>query len=189
MSPGPLTSDALRRMAEIFLSDYEQHFRIVYEDAALISIPLEPGEEVRNAFDHFSEACWLAAEVDAGNPIAEPEDFRGQVWTNIGQARRHLSVGRYFCIQHQIVNAFRRIRLELPAAPEFQPRFDDLVRRLRRIGGIEKIVIERIFKPDLLDRWVEEFEAKIEALTHLLNDFLILLDDLFPEAPPATKAP
>src|SRR6202030_588548 len=112
----------LHEMARVFADDYDRFFRVVYEDAIqmLGRLPLEPGEEIRNAFDHFAIASSCATEVDAAPvpPAPDTEVIREQAWTNIEQARRHIVTGCFYCIEHQLVHQMQSIDSYVKALPE-----------------------------------------------------------------------
>src|ERR1700719_1774933 len=111
-----LTPTILEWMSEIFIEDYERKFKPAYEEAARLRKkrkPIEPSEEMRNAFDHFALAVRNALLVDGHieptpkdlekptNP-AIPKKLEDRAVNNLEQAKRHISVGRFYCVAHQI---------------------------------------------------------------------------------------
>ena len=183
-------------MTAIFRDDFEGHFRSIYEDTVnlLDAFPGESESEVFNAFEHFSLACKLAAEVDgSATPAADVEAVKDKARVNLGQARRHLSVGRFFCIEHQIIFTMYSIRDHVARLPDnvraakaiHQGRADELESEFRGAAAIE---IKPIYNAAELERAVNEFENEIDGLTRVLNGFLKLADDILAPNEPQTPA-
>jgi hypothetical protein len=197
-SIGPFTQAVLNSVAAIFRDDFEGRFRSLYEDTIdmLRLFPREPEGEVFNAFEHCSLACKLAAEADdSSTSMAAVNAAKSKAQISLGQARRHLSVGRFFCIEHQILFAMNRIRNYVASLPEdvreekafHQQQVDELERELRVAEAID---IKPIYDVSELERAMTEFEKDIERMTKLLVRFLKLADDILgpAEVPPPAPA-
>lgn len=194
---GPCTSTVLATMATTFRDDFEGRFRPLYEDTVemLEAHPREPETEAFNAFEHFSLAFKFADLADV--PGAAPEvvaNAKREIDKNLGQALRHLSVGRFFCLEHQIIRTMEGIIALVTALPEeeraakagYQQRCSELEAEFR---SHEAIDIQPIEDPIQLEQAVNGFEKTIDNMTKLLVKFLQLADDIAGPAPPFAAAP
>lgn len=190
----PCTAAVLESIVAMFRDEFEGRFRVVYEDTVRMmeAHPREPESEAFNAFEHFSLACKYAAEADVPSATAAVvEEAKKQTQKNLGQAHRHLSVGRFFCIEHQIIRTMEGIRDEVARLPEdvrlsksnYQERCDTLEAELRSAVAIE---IKPIEDPVELAEAVRDFENNIDGMTKLLVRFLRLADDI---VGPGTPSP
>jgi hypothetical protein len=190
---GPYISDVLASITAILREDFEGRFRPVYEDTVKMvnALPREPESEVFNAFEHFSLACKHAAEADAPSvSLQAAEATKKEAQKNLAQARRHLSIGRFFCIEHQIVYTMTALAERVARFPDdlraakarHQQRCNELEDQLRDAVALE---IKPIEDPDKLAQAIKDFEQdSIDPLTRLLNDFLRLADEVV--GPPST---
>ena len=186
------TPAVLRAAADVFLVDYEGCFRPLYEDAARLSKKRlsEPADEVRNAFDHLSLATRQAFMVDKRRfpmPLrpekAKVSNRRASALTHLWQARRHLAVGRIYCLQHQINRLVDRIYQRMDqltvqqrqAADPLMKRVDELQKKYLRAQTIR---VKRNFDPEELAQDIERREAQIERLTGFVTQFGILFGQL-----------
>src|SRR5580704_6881843 len=173
----------LDKMGHVFADDYDRLFRVVYENAVQMigALPLEPGEEIRNAFDHFALASKCARDVDASPPPPQIEidKSRERAWTNIEQARRHIIAGSFYCVEHQLrhqINAITRFVDALNWAGRsrvagFQATADSLEARL---PSALEINIAPSTERSVNERETTETEAKVREITDLLADYMQL---------------
>jgi hypothetical protein len=178
----------LHEMARVFADDYDRFFRVVYEDAIqmLGRLPLEPGEEIRNAFDHFAIASSCATEVDAAPvpPSADVAAIRERAWTNMEQARRHIVTGRFYCIEHQLVYQMRTIESYVTALPDnvkatISALQGGSINALEaRLGGARAISLQpTIIRREVLEQ-ITTLETKITEITDLLNEYMVLYENI-----------
>jgi hypothetical protein len=174
-------------MARVFADDYDRLFKVVYEEAAQISgaLPFEPGEEIRNAFDHFALASQCATEVDAAPipPSPDIEAVRERAWTNIEQARRHIVTGRFYCLEHQLRHQIEAIADFAPrlgaaldaTATSFQARADALEARIPSARTID--ISPTTVKAEIA-RQITHMQDKVREITNLLNDYFTLYREI-----------
>lgn len=188
MSEDPnLVQAVLYKMARVFADDYDSLFRVVYEHTVQMidALPIEPGDEIRNAFDHFALASRHAGEVDTipSPPVLEIERFRERAWTNIEQARRHIVTGRFYCLEHQLRHLLNAITNYVRAlnwtarstVAGFQQRADVLAVRLPSAMTID-IAPSNVMAE--IERQIAAMEAKVTEITDLLNDYMRLYLDV-----------
>jgi len=174
-----------KKMAVVMADDYDNHFRVVYEQAIqmLEKLPVEPGEEIRNAFDHFALASRCAHEVDAAASLPQPEivERRQDAWTNMEQARRHIVTGRFYCLEHQLICQMSMIDVYVRGLTDEQrgrisPLIQTVVTLEGRLQGATRIDLNptRVMS-EVLDQ-IAEVQRRIEEITPLLNDYAELYE-------------
>jgi hypothetical protein len=190
--PEKLAPVILDRMAEILMDEYEGRFFDAYKRAVMARDnrrPLEPADEMRNAFDHLSLATRRAFTIDMRPLPLDPRetreitDPRESAYLNLDQARRHLAIGRYYCCEHQIVGLIECIAAAVAdmsknaksAEAPLRQRAEELDNKFQRIGGV---VIEGIYSSAEINTWLQGFEVKIDELTRLTNELARLLLDI-----------
>lgn len=199
VSPDPdkFAPVVLDRMAGIMMAEYEGLFFKAYSRALVLRgerRPFEPMDEMRNAFDHFSQAARGAFEIDGRNAEvprnprnrAMPKEKaalspKERAFLDLNQGRRHLAIGRYFRALHEIIGyrdrieqAFARMSRKKPSAP-MRKRAAELYDRL---GGIRPIEIETIHSSAKIEIWLRDFEVKIDEVRRLVAELGRLLRDI-----------
>lgn len=179
----PDTEAVRDEMAKIFEADYGDLFRPAYERTCqmLQALPVEPGEEIRNAFDHFALASGQIATIVA-DPSQAPT-IREQAFVNTEQARRHIVAGRFYCVEHQLLHLMQEIRRfaggvdeeHRPAIQPFQQEADTLALRLPPTRLIE--LGPTRFRQEALDQ-ITALNIKLRELFALLRDYMNLYDRL-----------
>jgi hypothetical protein len=173
------------KMASVLADDYDDQFRVVYEQAIqmLEKLPVEPGEEIRNAFDHFSLASSCARGVDAA-PFPPPPEFvamRQDAWTNMEQARRHIVTGRFYCLEHQLICQMAMIdayvgKLTDEQRGRISPLAETVVALEARLQGATLIDLTPTRVMSEVLEQIAEVEQRIEEITPLLNDYTELYE-------------
>lgn len=184
----PLTRAVVDGIADVLIDEYEGLFRAVYERAviAIGGRPLEPADEMRNAFDHFALATKRAIIVDGNRRVPEhPDDAkvtdnRVDAVLNLWQARRHLAIGRFYCLQHQVVGFLQQVRA-LAAGLDQNARqaMVDAANAIdTRFQTARPLQIEAIHDPDLIDRSIAELEVRSKEVAGLARDLMKLIKDI-----------
>jgi hypothetical protein len=207
-APAALTPTILDLVAATFIWEYEAVFKIAYERAVKAlgksaqgrpRRPREPGDEIRNAFDHFALATRFAFVVDGRkvpppahkisgapekpNPRA-PTDPRDIAYNNLDQARRHLAVGRFYCIEHQILCVIKKLR---PLIADLDDtRRHSYIERANllsdKFADTPRLFAGAEFDLKLIDADIKEYNSESEKLTEILNGFLLIARELAPAA-------
>jgi hypothetical protein len=200
-----LSAPVMRLVADIFIGEYELLFKPVFEDAvqSVDYLPIEPCEELRNALDHFALAVGTAFMQD-GREVpqttvkawfdsrARPKDHIADANLNLGQARRHLAVGRFYCIQHQIVGVILKLRTTIAGMKDeaqkshYHKKNEALV---TRFADIPRIVADRQFNLEIINREIDQFNIDSEGLTNLATDFLALAKEISTNSPVPPAVP
>jgi hypothetical protein len=210
-APPDLTPILLDLMAEIFIWQYEAVFKIEYEGAVQAlgksaqgkpRRPREPGDEIRNAFDHFALGIRCAFEVDDREvpPVAEtitgapekphpdrPKTPTDDAYNNLAQARRHIAVGRFYCIEHQIICSIGKLRRLIASLDDMRrASYAETANSLvADFLGIPRLPAGPQFIPTQIENDIEQFTAQTEKLKVILNKLLHIADELAPPAPAA----
>jgi hypothetical protein len=184
-SAGSLTTLVLEKIAGILLSDYEGLFRRAYEDAVQVlegARPLEPADEIRNAFDHFSIALLWAyraegPEVMTSIKLKQDADPKLEALVNLEQARRHLTIGRLHCIEHQIEALIKLIHshgrsLAPPERPSFASVFEEADRLQDKYRETRIIVLDQMSDLRQIEQNIKDVDGKTEQLTRIAVEFL-----------------
>jgi hypothetical protein len=189
----PFTPVVLDTIADTLLAEYEGRFRPVYEDTVQAlgrQRPQEPADEIRNAFDHFSIATKHAFAIDqrpapivlSHKGVADPH---AATYTNLAQAQRHLVLGRFHCIEHQIEALIKEIHARVNAMTD-KDRASEPIKRImadtdrlhRAYRKLRKLRVKPLFDPKKIARDLKTREVQIERLTQLVNGFLTILRDV-----------
>ncbi len=182
MTTEPCTPAVLGRVAEILLHDFEGQFKPLFEQTAdlLQGRPLEPEHEAFNALDHLSNALRQAARADdPGTPPVEADAARLNAQRQLWQARRHISTGRFFCVEHQILSAMNHI-LEHTEKLSHINAADQAALQLRgteleeKFHGFAELEIKPLFDLNDLEQSIDDLARKIEGLIALLDEFFDL---------------
>ena len=208
-APALLTPTILDLMAETFIWEYEAVFKIAYERAVKAlgrnaqgkaRRPREPGDEIRNAFDHFALATRCAFQVDGRevpdpaetvsgapevpNPL-RPKTQTDDAYNNLDQARRHLAVGRFYCVEHQIICSIDKLRPLIAGLDD--ARKGSYVDRANALAAefadIPRLLAGAEFNPQRIESDIERFDSQSEKLTEVLRKFLLIADELAPPVP------
>jgi hypothetical protein len=116
MSPlSSVAQDVYTPMVAVYSSDYARTFKIIFEKAVRFrrAIPIEPTDEIRNAFDHFSLALDRATKIQEAGALATVAAETEEALTDVERARRHIWFGIYYCFEHLIEAQIAWIQADL----------------------------------------------------------------------------
>lgn len=186
--PTTFLADVLQSLVDLLAHEYRGRFQPTYDSTVQIigARPFEPAEEIRNAFDHISRSldCARQAEVaslsdlPAGKTIAT---LREDALTNLEQARRHLVLGRLFCMIHQIVWQIDRMANDTSLRRAAQ---QGVVQQMqKRADALEETFRNMVIPMSLsnmratIEEDTSQLELRVEEIVNLGNNFQLLYEN------------
>jgi hypothetical protein len=187
LTPAEVQSAVFNAMAEVVSYDYVSRFKPIFEDTTQLlgALPFEPGEEIRQAFDHFAAAITEATEIstDRAASAASPNVRVERALNHLQRARRHILVGVYYSLEHQLRCCLQQISDYVASLPSTESskmtnyKFvaDELDRRVRSLRTID---IEPRDDRQLSEANIALIDEAIQEITGLVNDHYRLYESV-----------
>jgi hypothetical protein len=180
------TNAVFEDVAKLFSGTYVDRYQQVFDRTVhmLQALPYEPGEEIRQVFDHCARAYINASTADAirSNPsYSESADLQADcnvqeyaAKANLLQARRHILSGHFICLEHQIAASMESIRRFAIAQDE--KSYQIILPEKQNAEALERqfskdfapVLLTRTSEHDVLKRDIEKLELSIIEVSKIL---------------------
>lgn len=175
MQPSTKAEIIFERLSAALLTDY-QRYKQDYERAVTLvrGRPVEPADELRNAFDHFSLAVAIAStprDRGVSSPQGNDSDLEDAL-IHILQGQRHIALARYYCLQHQIVALSEKVR-QAVASPLIRDELDlprtrakEIDQKVSSLAPIEQLAARHRGTDVMAD--IVDIEKRIDELSSIV---------------------
>jgi hypothetical protein len=176
----PTDNDIQRQIFEVMTrvlsDDYESRFKPAYEAAARLTsgLPMEPAEEIRNAFDHFAAATAEAVRTEDDRDAVVNERLESAL-THLQRARRHILTGMYYSIEHQLTARMESIKDYIERlTPDEKASLSRVIENCTELNGLIGSLMYPEIGPTLagpeLQGDIAALERRIQEISRLAID-------------------